>query len=210
MEQMQTHIERFPREVRPRTFLANLHHTLGNSARAADVLEKALELSPRKIHIMRNLGLYYLESEQFDKAMETFKRARKLTPPDSQYRILHAMAARYAGDEEQVTAILEPLSKETWLFSDYLMRPYLDAGNLRKAASLQEDRVTFLEKQMDQSDEREGDTLQRYIQARATLASLYARIGQARRADAVLDAIIREHPAMEDQVEQLRDQIDNL
>ena len=207
-EAMKTHIERYPDEVRPRTFFARLLHGQGRSEDAAAMLQEALKRSPRKIHILRNLGLFQLESEQFDAALATFKRAHQLTPDDDQYRILYAMAARYAGDEALVTEIVEPLSKETKLFSDRLLRPYRDMGDDNKILEVQKERVAFLKKKLD-DDGTDGKTLERMIRAKASLADTYARMGRMGQANALLDEVVRKHPAMEDQVKELRKQLED-
>lgn len=71
-----------PREDRA-GFLRNrgiARHSLGQSDRAIDDYNRALELDPRDSYALYNRGLLYLEGEQYQFAIEDFSQSLKLRP----------------------------------------------------------------------------------------------------------------------------------
>src|SRR3989339_811672 len=72
-------------------------------------LNKALEFSPKKQIIMFEIGLVHISTSQYDKALEIFRQAYELEKNYPDARNYYAVAAIYAGKNDLVKSLLEPV-----------------------------------------------------------------------------------------------------
>jgi len=69
-----------PCNARSHMNLAIEYNEKGNTQRALQELERALELKPHDALIHNNFGIVYIKMEQYQPALKAFKEALKLTP----------------------------------------------------------------------------------------------------------------------------------
>ena len=72
--------EREPKNVQPRTQLANLYFDADRYDDAIKWYDEALALAPNDVNVITDLGVCYYYTNRLDKALELFTRSLKLDP----------------------------------------------------------------------------------------------------------------------------------
>lgn len=80
IQQLRAHVEQNPNDADAVLRLANLNFDIRNWARAQELYNHYLELRPGDANVLTDLGISYRETQQFDRALERFRQARKLAP----------------------------------------------------------------------------------------------------------------------------------
>lgn len=99
-------------------------------------LKKALELSPKKQIIMFEIGLVYISTSQYDKALEVFRQAYELEKNYVDARDYYAVAAIYAGENDLVKSLLEPAYGTTIVDGDNFIKAYSDTNQYQKVLAI--------------------------------------------------------------------------
>lgn len=86
---------------------ASFLQSVGDLNRAFQELEIAHTLSPHKQAIIEQQAIILLLAEQYDKALEYFKRAYDLDQTNSRGRVYYAVGALYAGDDDLFEELID-------------------------------------------------------------------------------------------------------
>ncbi|MFA6273135.1 MAG: O-antigen ligase family protein [Candidatus Paceibacterota bacterium] len=104
-------------------------------------LKKAQELSPKKQIIMFEIGLVYISNKKYDQALEVFRQAYELEKNYPDARDYYAVAAIYAGQDNLVKSILEPVYGTTIVDGDNFVKAYADTNQYQKVLAIWQLRV---------------------------------------------------------------------
>lgn len=69
-----------PRNLQALIALGNLYFDSGQSLKAIDAYERAIEIDPRNADVRTDLGIMYRAAKNFDKAIEQFREATRIDP----------------------------------------------------------------------------------------------------------------------------------
>src|SRR5690606_25624621 len=111
----------------------------GNIESAKKAFEVAVNENPNDIYNRGNLGLCYLLSQDFDKAIEEFSQAEKLDPQNTAHKLNKADAYNLKGDiaESRIiySSIISALEKDAYLSEHHLRlaQAYAHIGQIEKA-----------------------------------------------------------------------------
>src|SRR5258708_814939 len=130
-----------PNDARHPLFLGALLNTFGQHPEAIPYLQRAHELSPRKQTILYEIGSNYLNSNNYPKAVETFKQALDLEPEDKDARIIYAMGLIYAGNTTLAEKTLADGFGTAQVPDDRLIKAYGDTKQYPKMLALVKQRV---------------------------------------------------------------------
>jgi tetratricopeptide (TPR) repeat protein len=132
VETAKDYIARYPREVRPRLFLAEFYMQTGETKKAIDEYKTALSYSPQKQGILLELGSALLADNKSDEALDAFAEAYQLATRNDQARLYYALALIQSGRAADVEEILGDVVKPT----DQFVRAFAVAKNYQKAEEL--------------------------------------------------------------------------
>ena len=104
-------------------------------------LNKALEFSPKKQIIMFEIGLVHISTSQYDKALEIFRQAYELEKNYPDARNYYAVAAIYAGKNDLVKSLLEPVYGTILVDGDNFIKAYSDTNQYDKVLAIWQLRV---------------------------------------------------------------------
>ena len=138
-------------------------------------LNKALEFSPKKQIILFEIGLIYINTNQYDKALEIFRRAYELEKNYPEARDYYAMAAIYAGKNDLVKSLLEPVYGTTLVDGDNFIKAYADTNQYQKVLAIWQLRV-----------EKNPNLVKNYI----GLGASYLSVGQRMKAIEAIEKAI--------------------
>ncbi len=82
------------------------HYYLGDTKKAAELLEKAAAANPHYFWFQYNSGVIYAEEGQREKAAEAFQKALRIKPQLALYFIQTSRILRYVEDQEYIRASL--------------------------------------------------------------------------------------------------------
>jgi len=120
----------------------------GNNEEGVTILEQVLSDVPGNVDAWVNLGTYYLESKQTEKAIECYLKAAELEPLNG--TIWHYFSLAYCDVKQynkavsaSITALaLEPQNQKIWLNHGYILeqgdlpRDYLAFEKIKKAINV--------------------------------------------------------------------------
>jgi len=138
-------------------------------------LNKALELSPKKQIILFEIGLVYINSEKYVQALEVFRQAYELEKNYADARDYYAVAAIYAGKNDLVKSLLEPVYGTTLVDGDNFIKAYADTNQYQKVLAIWQARV-----------EKNPNVIKNYI----GLGASYLLIGQRTKAIEAIEKAI--------------------
>jgi len=130
-------------------------------------LNKALELSPKKQIILFEIGLVYINSGKYNQALEVFRQAHELEKNYPDARDYYAVAAIYAGKNDLVKSLLEPIYGTTLVDGDNFIKAYADTNQYQKVLAIWQTRV-----------EKNPNVIKNYI----GLGASYLLVGQRTKA----------------------------
>jgi tetratricopeptide (TPR) repeat protein len=126
------YVDRYPREVRPRLFLAEFYMQTGETKKAIAEYKTALSYSPHKQGILLELGSALLADDQSEEALDAFAEAYRLATRNDQARLYYALALIQSGRSRDVAKILGDVVKPT----DQFVRAFAVAKDYKKAEDL--------------------------------------------------------------------------
>lgn len=80
IQQLRDYVEKNPNDANAVRQLADLNFNISNWQRAQELYNHYLELKPNDPDVMTDLGITYRETQQFDKALDLFRRSKKVAP----------------------------------------------------------------------------------------------------------------------------------
>ncbi len=80
IQRLRAHVEQNPNDADAVLRLANLNFDIRNWTRAQELYNHYLGLRPDSPDVLTDLGISYRETQQFDRALERFRQARKVAP----------------------------------------------------------------------------------------------------------------------------------
>ncbi|TSC67482.1 MAG: hypothetical protein CEO19_206 [Parcubacteria group bacterium Gr01-1014_73] len=173
-------------DVRYELFLGSYLTRFQRYDEALAHLNKALELSPKKQIILFEIGLIYISTNQYDKALEIFRQAYELEKNYPEARDYYAMAAIYAGKNDLVKLLLEPVYGTTLVDGDNFIKAYADTNQYQKVLAIWQARV-----------EKNPNLIKNYI----GLGASYLLVGQRTKAIEAIEKAIGLDPSFKEQGE---------
>ena len=104
-------------------------------------LNKALTFSPKKQIILFEIGLIYISTGKYDQALEVFRQAYELEKKYVDARDYYAVAAIYAGKNDLVKSLLEPVYGTILVDGDNFIKAYADTKQYEKVLAIWQARV---------------------------------------------------------------------
>jgi uncharacterized protein HemY len=80
IQQLRQYVEQNPNDADAVRQLANLNFDISNWQRAQELYSRYLELRPGDPDVLSDLGISYRGNKDFDKALETFRKAQQVAP----------------------------------------------------------------------------------------------------------------------------------
>lgn len=80
IQQLRDFVEKNPNDASAVRQLADLNFNISNWQRAQELYNHYLELKPNDPDVMTDLGITYRETQQFDKALDLFRRSKQVAP----------------------------------------------------------------------------------------------------------------------------------
>ncbi|PIT91010.1 hypothetical protein COU17_02840 [Candidatus Kaiserbacteria bacterium CG10_big_fil_rev_8_21_14_0_10_49_17] len=141
--EMEKMIEESPNDARVHLFFASVLRSFGQNKAAFDELEKARALSPRKQHILFEIGITQLNAGNTAEALQTMKEAFELEPRFTQARIFYALAAVYDGNSALADELLtDEYKTAAYVQNDYLLQAYASKQQFNKVKEVWETRIS--------------------------------------------------------------------
>lgn len=166
-----------PGDARIHVFIGSYYRTIGQVDKAAEQMEIAHELSPRKQSILIQQGFVELTRNDTAKALEFFKTAYELDTRSPESREYYAASLFGEGKNDEAIALMtDEATKVRFAKSDYL----LGAANSAGATDFM---IEMFEKRIELTPVTDKNASQNW----ATLAFLYYEKGDMDKAITVLD-----------------------
>ena len=109
VEEIQKQIKEYSGDAKYPLFAASLFKSFGRTNEAKDMIKHAQEISPHKQMVLFSLGSLYLETGEYEKALEIYAQAYESAPEYTEAAKRYGLAALYAGKEEIAKEILIPI-----------------------------------------------------------------------------------------------------
>lgn len=124
---MKLQLEREPENARQHLLLGIMHSRYGLFLdRAEEELVRALELSPKKQHILFELGTFYVNNDEPVKGLSLMKEAFEEDTDYGEARVFYGITALLLGQEELAKSILEPVYGSVAVPDRRFIRLFLD------------------------------------------------------------------------------------
>jgi len=153
--------EQYPNDIREMIFLAAVYNKTQKYEEAISLLNKAIEVAPRKQQLYFELGTSYLNKGDNENGMATLKKSFDLDQNNEEARRIYAVSAIFAGQE----SLAEELMKDrggTIQDDERFLRAYAQKNNFEKITAILK---IFIEKNPTN------------IQYRLKLAAVYLQAG---------------------------------
>ena len=183
--EMKKQIAQSANDIRYMIFLASLYNKAGQYDNAIEVLNKALELSPKKQALYFELGTSYLNKREYDKALEVLKEAYELEPEFFEARKIYALAAIFAGKDDLAEELMKNYGGII-IPDQRLINAFVERKRFDKAAAV-------WEKIIEQNPSN--------VQYRISLAASYLQMGARQKAIEQLQKAIALEPKFKQQGE---------
>jgi tetratricopeptide (TPR) repeat protein len=97
----------FPNNDEAIVLIGNLYRKRGNTIEAVRLWEQALQMNPHRLDVYRNIGLVALEKEEYEKAVNAFKKGLEIDRSVSELRSELARAFMETGRYAEVIELIE-------------------------------------------------------------------------------------------------------
>jgi len=185
-------IETDPENPRYPIFLGALLNRLGAYDDALMVLNGALEKSPRRQLLLFEIGNSYLQKQDYNNALATYRKAFELDTHFTEARRFYIAAAIYAGDLVLVQDLSDGVPDLVLAREPLILQAYADTNQPLMLVRLWSARV----------EELPDDP-----QTNLSLAAAYLQAGDAESAIATVQKVIKLDPEFEAQGQQIIQQI---
>ena len=185
-EELQKQAEEKPGDARVYTFLAMLHRGANNTEAVLENIVMARALSPKKQSIIYEEAFARIEAEQFEVALSLLKEAYELDRSNEQARIMYAIGALYAKDQELIEELIDNEERFVALARTDLA---LEAAYFTGAYELAEEIFQF---RINENPDN--------VQLQISFSAMLNEIGESQKAIEVIEKAIDVHPQFEEQL----------
>ena len=185
IDELKKQNEQYPNDIREMIFLAAVYNKTQKYEEAISLLNKAIEIAPRKQQLYFELGTSYLNKGDNENGMATLKKSFDLAQTNEEARRIYAVSAIFAGQD----ALAEELMKEhggTVQDDERFLKAYAQKNNFEKVAAILK---VFIEKNPTN------------LQYRLNLAAVYLQAGYRTKSIEQLEKAIEAIPDFKKQGE---------
>lgn len=185
IEELKKQNEQYPNDIREMIFLAVVYNKTQKYDEAISLLNKAIELAPKKQQLYFELGTSYLNKGDYENGMAVLKKAFDLDQNFEDARRIYAVSAIFAGQD----ALAEELMKGhggTVQDDERFLKAYAQKNNFEKVVAILK---VFIDKNPTN------------IQYRLNLAAVYLQAGYRTRSIEQLEKAIETNPSFKKQGE---------
>ena len=185
IEELKKQNEQYPNDIREMIFLATVYNKTQKYDEAIDLLNRAIEIAPKKQQLYFELGASYLNKGDYENGMATLKKSFDLDQTFGDARIIYAVSAIFAGKD----ALAEELMKEyggTIQDDERFLKAYAQKNNFDKVVAIFK---VFIDKNPTN------------IQYRLNLAAVYLQAGYRTKSIEQLQKAIEANPSFKKQGE---------
>ncbi|MEK7142537.1 MAG: O-antigen ligase family protein [Patescibacteria group bacterium] len=178
--------EQYPNDIREMIFLATVYNKAQKYDEAISLLNKAIEIAPKKQQLYFELGTSYLNKGDYENGMVTLKKSFDLDQTFEDARKIYAISAIFAGKE----SLAEELMKDHGSLiqdDERFLKAYAQKNNFEKITAILK---VFIEKNPTN------------IQYRLNLAAVYLQKGQRSKSVEQLEKAIEASPSFKKQGEE--------
>ena len=175
----------FPNDIREMLFLGLLYNKTGRFDDAIDLMERAIEISPKKQQLYFELGTSYLNKREYEKGLEELKKAFELDQEFLDARKIYAVSAIFAGKLDLAKEIMKDYGG-VMVADDRFLRAFAEKNDLNSVIEILK---KFLEENSDD------------ITHRLNLAAAYVRVNERGKAIKELETVIAKEPGFKEQGE---------
>ncbi|MFA6095947.1 MAG: tetratricopeptide repeat protein, partial [Candidatus Paceibacterota bacterium] len=133
---IETQLKRAPGDARYELFAGTFYSNYGLRPEATSHYVRAHELSPGKQTILFQLGSFYINGKEYDKALDAFKQAYELDASYGDAAKYYSVALIYAGREAEAKKFFKEHLGDAPMTDDFFVRAYADLGLWPKAVEL--------------------------------------------------------------------------
>jgi len=191
INEMKKQNEQYSNDIREMIFLASIYNKTQKYDEAISLLNKAVEIAPKKQQLYFELGTSYLNKKDYVNGMTTLKKAFDLDQNFEDARRIYAVSAIFAGKE----LLAEELMKDRGGViqdDERFLKAYAQKNNVEKVTAILK---VFIEKNPTNT------------QYRLNLAAVYLQNGQKSKSVDQLEKAIEANPSFKKQGEEYIKQI---
>jgi len=177
--------EQYPNDIREMIFLAAVYNKTQKYEEAVNLLNKAIEVAPKKQQLYFELGTSYLNKGDYENGLATLKKSFDLEQTNGEARRIYAVSAIFAGQD----ALAEELMKEhggTIQDDERFLKAYAQKNNFEKVTAILK---VFIDKNPTN------------IQYRLNLAAVYLQAGYRTKSIEQLEKAVEATPDFKKQGE---------
>ncbi len=135
IDELKKQNEQYPNDIREMIFLAAVYNKTQKYEEAISLLNRAIEIAPKKQQLYFELGTSYLNKGDYENGMATLKKSFDLDQTFVAARIIYAVSAIFAGQD----ALAEELMKEhggTIQDDERFLKAYAQRKNFDKVVAI--------------------------------------------------------------------------
>ena len=185
IDELKKQNEQYPNDIREMIFLAAVYNKTQKYEEAISLLNKAIEIAPKKQQLYFELGTSYLNKGDNENGMATLKKSFDLDQTNGEARKIYAVSAIFAGQD----ALAEELMKEhggTIQDDERFLKAYAQKNNFEKVVAILK---VFIDKNPTNA------------QYRLNLAAVYLQAGYRTKSIEQLEKAIEANPGFKKQGE---------
>ena len=185
IDELKKQNEQYPNDIREMIFLAAVYNKTQKYEEAISLLNKAIEIAPKKQQLYFELGTSYLNKGDNENGMATLKKSFDLDQTNGEARKIYAVSAIFAGQD----ALAEELMKEhggTIQDDERFLKAYAQKNNFEKVVAILK---VFIDKNPTNA------------QYRLNLAAVYLQAGYRTKSIEQIEKAIEANPGFKKQGE---------
>ncbi len=135
IDELKKQNEQYPNDIREMIFLAAVYNKTQKYDEAISLLNKAIEVAPKKQQLYFELGTSYLNKGDYENGLATLKKSFDLDQTNGEARRIYAVSAIFAGKD----ALAEELMKEhggTIQDDERFLKAYAQKNNFEKVTAI--------------------------------------------------------------------------
>lgn len=185
IDELKKQNEQYPNDIREMIFLATVYNKTQKYNEAISLLNRAIEIAPKKQQLYFELGTSYLNKGDYENGMATLKKSFDLDQTFEDARRIYAVSAIFAGQD----GLAEELMKEhggVIQDDERFLKAYAQKNNYEKVVAILK---VFIDKNPTN------------VQHRLNLAAVYLQKGQRAKSVEQLQKAIEANPSFKKQGE---------